>query len=170
MELTVEFNDKMKKRLDDLEAMGEPEHMKKLGEILVNEITPIIPADTGRMAKAYRLEVTKNYASVSWENGTPYTRYQFYGKVMGPNKAIWTDGVHTGWKSPIKPKYLTDRDLGNAHDITLKDGRVIHIKGYTNPKSRPRWTEEARTDPEIWYPIKFKMGRYIYDEWRKKQK
>lgn len=174
MKLECDFTDNMQKYINRLEKLGDTTTMKGLGEIVYEGVVPYIPTKTGTMAKSCTKTVTKNQVIVDWTNGTPYTRYQFYGKVMGPNKAVWAQGankngvagVHIGWVSPIAPKHLTTRNLGEAHDITLHDGRVIHIRGYTNPKSRPMWTVEARQDPEIWYPIRFKMGRYLYEAWR----
>ena len=58
---------------------------------------------------------------------------------QGPNKSGPGAGVHTGWVSPKKHKYPTERMMGTRTTIRLHDGREIKINGYTLPHTGYDW-------------------------------
>lgn len=175
MKLTTNFTDNMKRYSKELENLGSRETMEDLGIVVANCIKPIIPTDTGAMANSYDTVVRKRSVVVQWKKtaDVPYTRYQYFGKVMTPNIAVFEDGVHTGeWYSRAPKKLAKDnRDIGIPRTVHLKDGRVIHIKGYTmrgadhNPQAR--WAEAAVTNPDIRATINIRSGRYVYEAWCK---
>ncbi len=158
----------MNKYVTELEKLGNSDNMAIVGDIVAEYTKPFIPTDTGTMANNYTVQATQNACTVNWNTGAlPYTQYQFYGQVMGPNKAVFDEnGSHIGWRSPISPKKLTGRMMGTKADIELHDGRVIHIKGYntdTADRPGPRWTEEVLKDEKSVYKIRFDSGRYLYE-------
>jgi hypothetical protein len=174
MKISLENTENMQRYITALESLGESGPMGTIGDIIAENTKPFIPTDTGKMANNYIVNTTKNACVVDWNTGAlPYTQYQFYGRVMGPNKAIFGAqgpnkagpgaGVHSGWVSPVKPKKLRNRMMGTPATITLNDGRVIHIKGYTTKGTGPRWTKEALKNKKSYSKIRFESGRYLYE-------
>ena len=161
---------------------------KYIGLLLLDTVKPYVPTDTGKLAeKGMLLHTTNKYAHAEIDlhvrntKAVPYALYQYYGKVWGPNYATWemrkfdwnnlkmsnSPATHVGWVSPKGKgsKHPTNRDIGNAHTVTLKDGRQIVIKGYTNPNSQPRWIEYVRNTPSVWVPFTQEVTKAVRAKW-----
>ena len=71
--------------------------------------------------------------------------------------------VQSGWVSPKGKgaKHPTNQDIGVPRTYTLKDGRQIVVKGYTNPNSQPKWLEYVRHTPAIWTPFTQKVTNAV---------
>ena len=66
---------------------------------------------------------------------TPYARYQYYGRVYGPNIPIYQEGTGDiiGWFSPKgQKKYPTSR--------------LLHHKKAKHPKAGPFWFDRMKAD------------------------
>lgn len=168
--ISIEYTDNMKKYAVGLEKLCSGSNMAVVGDIVAEHTNKFVPKLSGDLRSSYVTNATKNRCVVDW-NTLPYAQYQFYGRVMGPNKATWAQGpnkngaagVHYGWVSPTKTKYLTSRMMGKKADIHLKDGRIIHIRGYTTRGTGPKWTERALKDNKTSYLMRQQAGRYLYE-------
>lgn len=161
-----------------------------LGHCLLDKVNEFVPVSSGKLkAKGYKLFTEDHggtaYVNLSYRNksGLPYVMYQYYGVVYGPNMAVFEEEKtdtkgrrkkefytmrrmniqHIGWASP-KGKTPRKENLGHPekHTITLKDGREIHITGYTgNKNAEHKWLEYVRDTATIWYPLRQEMIRFI---------
>lgn len=164
----------MNKYATALESLGEKDMMDNCGKIIANGIKPYVPKLSGKLANDYVIYADKDNAEVTWDHPDmlPYSEYQFNGLVKGPNKVLWGNGpsrtgvaaVQAGWYSPVSPKHYTGHKIGDARTITLKDGRVIRINGYTTPGTGAKWTEKATKD--ISFTIR--CGRYLLESYYSK--
>lgn len=164
------------KIIKGLEVCSQKDTINLLADMYINEVNKYVPESSGELKKngyVLRTYTPKNkpaWFKVTYRNTKtlPYVMYQYYGTVMGPNRAQFalgpsvdgTAAVHIGWFSPIKPKLKTSRSLGHPkrHTIELRDGRVIHITGYTvNKKAQHRWVEYVRNTSTVWTPLRRKM-------------
>lgn len=71
-------------------------------------MVPYTPMRTGILAKGAVLGTKIGSGEIHYT--VPYARYQYYGKVFGPNKPIVKHGLLVGYYSPPK-KYPTGKDL-----------------------------------------------------------
>lgn len=167
MEYEFESTVNMNKYIKALEELGEPVNTAVLGQIIAYNVKKKVPTDTGKLRAAYDVENSRDTVTVTWGGSSklPYSHYQFVGRVYGPNKAVFTGKQHTGWVSPVKPKTPKPRMMGTPVDIDLKDGRVIHIKGYSKAGTGSGWIKLAREDSETYNPIQYQSGRYLYEKY-----
>ena len=176
MQIQLENTANMKKYITELEKLGNSANMAVVGDIMAENTKQFIPMDTGKLREAYVVQAKKDECIVTWDTKElPYAHYQFEGKVWGPNKAIFdaqgpnkgskVAGVHSGWVSPTKHKKpaADGREMGHRATITLNDGRVIHINGYTTKGTGPKWTERALKDAKAFSKMRFESGRYLYE-------
>lgn len=147
-----------------------------IGNLLYQTVLPYVPAETGKLAEKGMKLTSKargSHAEISLDvrntKAVPYALYQYYGMVWGPNYATWEGpkfnpkdlkmryaiAQHSGWVSPRGKgsKHPTNQKIGVPRTYTLKDGRQIIVKGYTNPNSQPKWLEYVRHTPAIWTPF-----------------
>lgn len=162
-----------------------------IGNLLYQTVLPYVPEETGKLAaKGMKLtsKAKGSHAEISLDvrntKAVPYALYQYYGKVWGPNYATWgydkvdtkkkhqpnsfytmrrMNIVQSGWVSPKGKgaKHPTNQDIGVPRTYTLKDGRQIVVKGYTNPNSQPKWLEYVRHTPAIWTPFTQKVTNAV---------
>ena len=178
VEFKVEASQGVNKLIKKLNKAAQQVVSRKLGNMMLEEVTKYVPrGETGKLqTRGYVLTSGANkegaWFKLKYRNlaNLPYVMYQYNGVVYGPNKAVFTEGEHTGWVSPIAPKKPTNRILGHPKRtrIELRDGRVINITGYTkNPNAQARWLEYVRNTPTIWTPLRRKMldetKKYIKD-------
>lgn len=183
IDISFDYTINMEKYIDALNALGKESEMANVANIYKDRVNFYVPELTGNLRDA-KIYPYRNGASIDWNppNGpaSDYAYYQFCGRVMGPNKAVFGAqgpnkagpgaGVQSGWVSPRKPKQLTDRMMGHKATITLKDGRVIHINGYTDPPSGgvpgPDWINKFLHHGYAPYDLpgtNITAGRYIYE-------
>lgn len=159
-----------------------------IGLLLLETVKPYVPTDTGKLAEKGMLLHTENrggHAQVDLHvrntKAVPYALYQYYGMVWGPNYATWegpksnpkdlkmryAPAQHSGWVSPRGKgsKHPTNQKIGEPRTYTLKDGRQIIIKGYTNPNSQPRWIEYVRHTPSVWTPFTQEVTKAVRAKW-----
>lgn len=74
----------------------------------IRRMVPYTPMRTGILAKAAVLGTKIGSGEIHYT--VPYARYQYYGKVFGPNIPIVKQGLLVGFYSPPK-KYPTGKDL-----------------------------------------------------------
>ena len=185
--ISVVFNTKGgPKRI--VEKINDEDIRRAIGEdlahMVLDEVNKYVPESSGKLKRAgYRLHSedrgTQTMSMISYNNTrkVPYVLYQYYGIVYGPNYATWSatqynpndlrmrvGAVHTGWvsskgKGSKKP---TKNKIGIERTIPLKDGREIHITGYTkNKNAHHKWLEYVRTTPTIWYPLRQHMIKFV---------
>ena len=164
-----------------LDKAIQKDGIRLIANTFIDEVNKYVPESSGNLKKyGYTLHTYTPQKKPAWFKVTyrntsklPYVMYQYYGEVWGPNKAVWSVPPtgdlytlrevtleHTGWVSPISPKRKTNRILGHParKTIELRDGRVIHITGYTgNKQAQARWLEYVRTTPTVWNPLRKKM-------------
>lgn len=163
---------------------------KYIGLLLYSYVLPYVPAETGKLAEKGMFLHTENRAGhaqidlhVRNTKKVPYALYQYYGYVWGPNYMVWEQPKYTKkdimknlkmsaqplnarWVSPKgKPKHPTGQKIGEPRTYTLADGRQIVIKGYTNPRSQPRWLEYVRHNISIWKPFTDDVTRAVRAKW-----
>lgn len=85
------------------------EAQKKLLTEIRRATDPYVPKDTGHLKNTSRIVPSKGQLIYPG----PYARYQYYGKVMGPNIPIMQDGMLEGFFSKA-PKKLTNKKLKYA--------------------------------------------------------
>jgi hypothetical protein len=169
MQFIIKKTPNMEKYITAFADLETSANMSVAGQIAAYYIKQKVPTRTGALRVAYTIDSTSNSFAVDWggSNALPYSRYQFYGRVYEINKAVFANGQHMGWVSPIKPKRPTERMMGTPAEIPLKDGRVIIIEGYHTPNTGPEWTDSPNTDMEISQPIQYGIGRYLYEQYCK---
>lgn len=164
---------------NSLKFLGETKSMTSLARGYRYYINKFVPKKTGELRKSARALGSfsgKGSAWVSWVPNSKvkdYLGYQYRGDVYGPNKAIFSQGptangaagVHTGWVSPVKPKYNTGRKMGNKFKKVLHDGRVIYVKGYTTRNTGYEWLRRFREDTGDFgeKAVNVRAGRFIYE-------
>ena len=166
--IQVDASKGVDKLIKSLDKAIQKDGINLLADIFINEVNKYIPESSGNLKKygyvlrTYTPQKKPAWFSVAYRNTNkvPYVMYQYYGEVWGPNRAVFTNGEHTGWISPIHPKKKTNRVLGHPtrKTIELRDGRVINITGYTvNKQAQAKWLEYVRTTPTVWNPLRRKM-------------
>ena len=154
--------------IKSLDKAIQKDAINLLADMFINEVNKYVPESSGDLKRyGYTLRTYTPQKKPAWFKVTyrntaklPYVMYQYYGEVWGPNRAVFIDGEHTGWMSPISPKRKTNRILGHParKTIELRDGRVINITGYTvNKQAQAKWLEYVRTTPTVWNPLRKKM-------------
>lgn len=176
IDISFEYTENMQKYIDALVATGKESEMYNVANIYKDRVNFYVPELTGTLRDA-RIYAYRNGADIDWNPvggpAEPYAEYQFNGLVKGPNKAVFNEaGEHIGWKSPVAKgsKYYTGRTIGKKATITLKDGRVIKINGYTDPPSGgipgPDWINRFLHHGYAPYDLpgaNILAGRYIYE-------
>lgn len=176
LEIKVDASKGVNKLIKALDKATQKDSINLLADMFMAEVNKYVPESSGDLKrKGYVLRTYTPSKKPAWFKVTyrntsklPYVLYQYYGKVFGPNRAVFSQGptqnggagVHIGWVSPIHPKQETNRVLGHParKTIELRDGRVIHITGYTkNPNAQARWLEYVRDTPTVWTPLRRKM-------------
>lgn len=175
-EIKVDASKGVDKLIKGLDKCHQKDAINLLADMFMHEVNKYVPESTGALkSKGYVLKTYTPKSKPAWFKVTyrntsklPYVLYQYNGEVWGPNKAVFAQGpsttgvagVHIGWVSPIRPKQKTNRVLGHPKrtNIELRDGRVIHITGYTgNKQAQSRWLEYVRQTSTIWTPLRRKM-------------
>ena len=167
----------MEKIRKELVALGEPRSMRQVGEICAKHIKPIIPEQSGKLKKAYNIHVSQGTATVTWDGSKgralPYTHYQYMGITYEPNYPVYARSGqgrnatydHIGWTSGHGKKRPSERKLGTPYSFVkhFKNGAstVVRVDGYTKAGSQARWTEVARTEPKIYYPMRKEIFEYL---------
>lgn len=176
VEINVDASKGVNRLIKGLDFATQKDAVALLSDIFINEVNKYVPEDTGKLKqKGYKLAIHTPKNKTAWFKVTyantedlPYVIYQYNGVVYGPNRALFAQGpsrtgatgVHIGWYSPISPKRKTNRILGHPArtTITLRDGRIINIPGYTgNKQAHAKWLEYVRETSTIWYPLRRKM-------------
>lgn len=170
--------------LDCLKPITRKAAAEYIGALLFETVAPYVPYKTGKLLKQGMYLSTRTmqaHAEVDLRvrntSKVKYAFYQYYGRVWGPNYAVFeqqkfdptnlkmthSPATHTGWISPkgAGSKHPTHYVLGEKRTIHLKDGRVIHIDGYTNPQSHAMWLDYVRRTPTIWVPYTQRVQREI---------
>ena len=97
------------KQKELLAMLKDKQINKQANEYVLNAINSFVPMLTGALRRSG--EATPE--SISWGKGLEYARYQFGGKVYGPNHPVVRGGRIVGWYStPGMKKYPTGRELG----------------------------------------------------------
>lgn len=162
-----------------LDESVQKDAMEKCGEMLKDHATKYIPTRTGTLANSGVVKTGVNKHS-GWVkltySDTPnikYAMYQYNGIIWDFNHAKFRKDGSYVWRSPKGAKKVPSpegRPLGVPRTVTCKNGKVLHIDGYTNPLSQPKWLEYLRTEPTAWYPLRFQMWTMIRDNFRSKMK
>lgn len=147
-------------------------------------INKFVPKNTGALRRSARAKYKVGGDPDAGGNGTgsgtiywgdtkktaKYAHYQFVGDVYGPNKAVFNKaGVHKGWRSPKEKggKFNTGRKLGDGtpYTYTLRDGKVVTVKGYTTPGTKYNWIKEFKDDKGDFgeTAVNIRAGRYLYE-------
>lgn len=179
----VKYTDSIKKWgtawTKSLDYLGETGAMTSLARGYRYYMNKFVPKDTGALRRSARCLGNKRSAWVSWVPTTAteaYMHYQFVGDVYGPNKAHFNEsGIHDGWRSPVAPgeKWNTHRKMGIPFTYELRDGRVVHVKGYTTKNTGYDWINRFKDDDgeNGEKAVTIRAGRYIYELfcWKSKQ-
>ena len=180
LDISFEYTENMQKYIDGILATGDEAQMANVARIYREQVNYYVPCLTGTMRESAIISAQRNYAYIDWNpsNGgaSAYVVYQNNGWVKGPNKAVFDAqgpnkggpgaGVHRGWVSPKQPNQYTGRRIGEKATITLKDGRVIHINGYTTPGTGANWIETFLHNGVGSHDLpgtNILAGRYIYE-------
>lgn len=177
--MTLNYRTKLQKEL--IEKIKYPATMKEMNEIILAYANEYVPTKSGNLVASS--EATPD--SIRWS--TPYARYQYLGKVYGPNLLGWVTNSEPGWRSP-STKYPTSRELGAKNESHLMPAQFVSIRdadgnikgytkappgtpeilasfGYTKPNThhhwmRAMWAERKRAlQNEITWFLKDKVSR-----------
>lgn len=98
-----------------------PNVLKDIAEKAIQLVNPYVPEDSGALQASGHVVYHEKQVQIVWGDSTKgsrgnptsdYARYQFAGKVYGPNIPILVDGIIVGWCSPKnKPKSPTGEML-----------------------------------------------------------
>lgn len=171
VEIKVDSSKGVDRIIKGLEKCKQKEAISVIANMLVEEINKYVPERSGTLKeKGYLLRTGTPANKPSWIKikyrnlkSLPYVMYQYEGVVWGPNFAQFTPNgtqIPGAWKSAPKGKRRpqTKYPLGTKRTVTLKDGRVVNIDGYTgNPNAHAKWVEYVRHTSTIWTPLRTEM-------------
>lgn len=131
-------------KLRDIER---PDCMQDIAELTADFVQEFVPYDTGALRESIEIRGEWKYSYIAWH--APYANYQYKGEVWGPNKPVFTNGVHTGWERGKGKRKNTGRMMGtNTGTYVMKygpnKGKTFEIKGYTTPNTTHHWDIMAR--------------------------
>ena len=172
--MTLNYRTKLQKEL--IAKLKSPSTMQEINETILDYANDYVPTKSGSLVSSSRATPT----SIKWS--APYAKYQYYGKVYGPNLIGWVTESKSGWRSPPK-KYSTGRELGAnkesklmpAQFVPARDGNgymkappgtpeILASFGYTKPNThhhwmRAMWAERKRSlQNEITWLLKSKVS------------
>ncbi len=174
---------------DSLDFLGETGFMTSIAKGYRYYINRFVPKESGNLRKSARVlgvnygaNHSRGMAIVYWKETNAvkdYMYYQYEGEVWGPNKPIFeaagpnpsgAAGAHSGWVSPPH-KTNTGRKMGIPYTYT-RDGRTVHIKGYTTPNTGAHWIDEFMKDQGDYgeKAVGMLAARYTYDWYCKASK
>lgn len=156
----------------------EDENVRKqvaieLAYILRDKVSEFVPEDTGKLkrkgytVKGKEIGGVKARSILRYRNTTdvPYVMYQYRGIVYGPNFAQFDANgkqIPGAWKSPNSKHRQTKYPIGVERTVELRDGKLVHITGYTkNKNAHKEWMEYVRNTPTIWVPLRNEMSDYV---------
>jgi len=127
--MTLNYRTKLQKEL--IAKLKSPSTMQEINETILDYANDYVPTKSGSLVSSGRATPT----SIKWS--APYAKYQYYGKVYGPNLIGWVTNSEPGWRSP-STKYPTSRELGAKNESHLMPAQFVsirdedgNIKGYT---------------------------------------
>lgn len=184
MKIVMENTDAMERVREALVALGDNRSMRQVGEICAKHIRKIVPEKSGKLKNAYNINVSKGTATVTWDGpkakSLKYAHYQFMGITYETNYPVYAKSGygkkatydHIGWTSS-KEKSPTDRQLGTPYSFVkrFKNGSstIVTVDGYSKAGSTAKWTEVARTEPTIYYPMRKEISDYLRERLKRRQ-
>lgn len=121
------------------------EARRAMNEAVLKTAEPYVPMKSGSLRESGH--VTDEH--VIWS--APYARYQYHGKVYGPNNPGWLSDTVSGFRTPPgTTKHPTSRTLGEGGTFTLYPmfGRKFskepfeYTSGYSTPNTKHHWIKE----------------------------
>lgn len=180
LQITLENTDFMQRAISSLKEGMDDATLNDIGEVMgkaMGTFAPYDPHGDGvHLRDDYKIDFYKNAVGVTWgykrAPTEAYAHFQDEGYIyddnyvkwaQGPDKRTGAPGVQIGWVSSPRPKKRSDRMMGTARNIRLKDGRLIHIDGYSTPGTGPHWIEEARKTSTVYNPMRRKIYEMLAD-------
>lgn len=150
-----------KKQEELLERVDSPETRRHINKIIAEAAEKYVPNDgEGKLAKKYTARVD----GIIYHQ--PYARYQYYGKTMGPNIAIFNrqppngDGAFSRWWTrPGTTKHLNGGTIGDGKQFVDKYGTPFYTRHYTTLGTGRFWIQEMwKHDSRV---VQNKITRYL---------